>query len=885
MKTRQHNRAFFGGIVSPELHSRPDLDKYANGLKDCINMLPLPHGPVRRRPGFGITNRTKQVNARLIPFIYSSDQALVLEFGNLYMRVHAAGATLLETATNLSGVSIAAQGVFSYAGADPANMASGKWVYLSGIVGTVGTSYNGTFWKVSDYDSAANTFKLKDPYTDVYLSTTGLVYTSGGSFALVYELTTVFTTAQLREIRYSQSLDVMTLTHDDTGAYLLSRVGATNWTIAAEDYAAQVAFPDDARLYYDGTGASADSGSSNATQVAAENHHQAYKITAVVGGEESLASSPLLWSGGDQITAIGYTGSNLRVTLVTWPSNLDVGQWIYLYLSGTSAGATNEAIYTGYWYVVSLDSGNKRIFLGTIDNERQITSAQVASYPNIGVITGGTKLVFRASVRSDLTVAGKYNNLTWHPVAGADYYKVYKKSPSGNIFGYAGRVDTPVFVDKNVTPDITRTPPEDYEFFAGGNNPVSVGDFEQRRVYGGTANEPTTLYLSRSALQSNFFQSVPLQDDDAIVMKVVVGQQNAIRHVVPMADLLLLTSGSVERVYSTNGDPLTNENIMPRTVSSGGASHTTPIKAKSACIYEAAVGGHIHEIAFSGEQAGYQDSDVSVIAPHLFDGFTMLDMAFSRSPVPCAWVVRSDGALLSFTYLPEHTVTAWARHDTGSGTFTSVCSIPENNDDVLYAGTTRTVGGVAQGFIERMSQVFYPAAADESEYLDCHSIYDGAPATTINGLWALEGQTLSVLRDGVPHTDETVTNGAITLDEAGSYVIIGYKQTDVGVDLLPFYAQVDGLGVGVRKNVTNAWLRLEKSGAGTIGPDASVAATMVDIDVSSGDGWNSVTSLYSGNVDCPIIPEWSDDGSLSVRIDDPLPLTILSITQEIDWGE
>jgi hypothetical protein len=45
--------------------------------------------------------------------------------------------------------------------------------------------------------------------------------------------------------------------------------------------------------------------------------------------------------------------------------------------------------------------------------------------------------------------------------------------------------------------------------------------------------------------------------------------------------------------------------------------------------------------------------------------------------------VREDGTLLSFTYLKEQDVYAWAHHD-GDGLFKSVCSISEGNENVVY---------------------------------------------------------------------------------------------------------------------------------------------------------------------------------------------------------
>jgi hypothetical protein len=55
--------------------------------------------------------------------------------------------------------------------------------------------------------------------------------------------------------------------------------------------------------------------------------------------------------------------------------------------------------------------------------------------------------------------------------------------------------------------------------------------------------------------------------------------------------------------------------------------------------------------------------------------------------------VRSDGTLLGLTYLPEHDVWGWHRHDT-DGTYEDVCVIPEGSIDAVYVVVKRTINGV-----------------------------------------------------------------------------------------------------------------------------------------------------------------------------------------------
>jgi len=85
---------FTRGEISPRLHSRASLDLYRAALAKCENFVTLPHGGIRARGGTyfvgEVKNSTKKT--RGIPFIFSSEQAYCLEFGDQYIRVYAYGA-------------------------------------------------------------------------------------------------------------------------------------------------------------------------------------------------------------------------------------------------------------------------------------------------------------------------------------------------------------------------------------------------------------------------------------------------------------------------------------------------------------------------------------------------------------------------------------------------------------------------------------------------------------------------------------------------------------------------------------------------------------------------------------------------------------------------
>lgn len=88
---------FTAGELSPRVNSRIDIAKYNNGLKTCENLQILVQGGARRRAGSRFVAETKNSakRSRLIEFIFNRDQAYMLEFGDLYMRVFKNGAPVL----------------------------------------------------------------------------------------------------------------------------------------------------------------------------------------------------------------------------------------------------------------------------------------------------------------------------------------------------------------------------------------------------------------------------------------------------------------------------------------------------------------------------------------------------------------------------------------------------------------------------------------------------------------------------------------------------------------------------------------------------------------------------------------------------------------------
>jgi hypothetical protein len=482
-----------------------------------------------------------------------------------------------------------------------------------------------------------------------------------------------------------------------------------------------------------------------------------------------------------------------------------------------------------------------------------------------------------AGCLNNLFDTGAYNTVTWTAVTGALRYNVYKRS--NGLWAYIGQASGTTFKDDNITPDLAKTAPEvSNPFAAAGDYPGAVTYFEQRRCFAGTVNKPQNMWLTRSGTESNMSYSIPTRDADSITFRVVARQANTVRHLVPLAQLLALTSSAEWRVTSQNTDALTPTSISVKPQSYVGAADAQPVVVNNNVIYAAARGGHAREMAYNWQAGGYLTGDLSLRAPHLFDGFDIVDMAFSKAPYPIVWMVSSNGNLLGLTYVPEQQIGAWHWHDT-DGAFESVCVVAEGAEDVLYAVVRRTINGVQKRYVERMRPRAFATQAD-CFFVDAGLTYSGAPTTAITGLGHLEGKTVSILADGAAHRQLVVVGGAITLDYPASKVQVGLP---IVADLktLPMALEIPGFGQGTRKNVNKVFLRVKDSSGIWSGPDFD---NLVEAKIRTNEPYGTPPTLQTREVEVVNKAAWTDGAQVCLRQADPLPLTLVSLTLDVAVG-
>lgn len=727
-------RSFAGGELAPSLYARVDTTKYANGLRTCRNMMVMRHGGTQNRPGTTfvceVKDSTKTV--RLIPFVFNTSQTYVLEFGDEYMRVIKNGVQLKKASQNITAITKANPAVVTYSGAD--TYANGEHVYISGVSGMI--EVNGRWFQVANVDTVGNTFELKDLGGTNVNSSAYTTYTSGGTIEEVYEISTPYDYTDLFELQFVQSGDVITIVHPDYAPRELTRSGDTSWTLSTITFDPEISAPTNISVQ----------------TVAAGTNTYRWTVTAISEetGEESLPGT-----GSKSGTITGITNASPGV-VTSNGHGMSTGYVITI----TGVGGMTEL--NGNRYIV-VSTGANTFTLKSFDG----TAINTTSY---GTYTsGGSYLAYAHTYVS--AAAGTTSSpitLSWTAVSGASEYVVYKEeiSSTGEFtdqFGYLGTTKSPVFYDKGTSPDMNDGPPAASTVFeATDDYPSSVSCVQQRRAFANTNNDPEKVWLSRIGNFKNFTSRSSLQSDDALSFILAGRQVNAIKHMIDIGKLVVFTSGGEWAIQGDTAGIITPTDVNPVQYGANGAASLPPLVIGGNALYVQARGSIVRDLNFDDISQQYRGQDLTIFSAHLFDEYTLTDWAYQQIPHSIVWVVRSDGVMLGLTYVREHEMWAWHKHDFEGGSVKAVCTIPSGNEDQLYVVVERTIGSRTTQYIELLNtrQVTTDTIAD-AIFVDSALTYDGRHT----------GATTMTLSGGNNWTyDETLTLTASASTFTSAYV-------------------------------------------------------------------------------------------------------------------
>lgn len=472
-----------------------------------------------------------------------------------------------------------------------------------------------------------------------------------------------------------------------------------------------------------------------------------------------------------------------------------------------------------------------------------------------------------------------YNRVQWTAVPGALEYRVYREK--SGVYGFIGRaVDGAVlFEDKNLSPDVEDTPPSaENPFAAADDYPGIVFFWEQRLGWASTDNNPLSMWMSQSALLESLASSRPPADDDAIELRMVGQRQNEIMWLVPDRYLAVGTSGAELTLVGTDDGPLTPNGVRFVLHGERGASRLQALRAGGALLYVQRGGRVVREFTYNFTADKYDSPDMTIWVPHLFQGRKVASWAYQQAPHSIVWLVMDDGTMLGLTYLREHDVVAWHRHETDGHVEQVECIPGPDGDDELWLLVRRQVNGVTKRCVERMGAFFDQPTPENAFFVDCGATYSGEPVSSLAGLDHLEGRTVSILADGFVHPQRTVVGGAVDLEREASVIHVGLPFTTVLVPTRPEYGLGNGTTMTRIAKINKATLRVFQSMGVRVGPDEDHLYYAVTHDAANPTAPPFVTN---DDVSVTIDGGWTSTTTLRVQVDDPTPCTVVAIVYDI----
>jgi len=417
-------------------------------------------------------------------------------------------------------------------------------------------------------------------------------------------------------------------------------------------------------------------------------------------------------------------------------------------------------------------------------------------------------------------------------------------------------------------------------FSSTTGHPAAVTFFEQRLVFANTTAQPQTLFFSVGGSFEDFADGIDA--DDALTYTIGSNQVNVIRYLASSRVLIVGTSGG-EFAVSASGaaEPLSPTNAQIKRQANYGSANIQPIQVGNVTMFVQRASRKVRELVYNFDSDSYQAPDLTVLAEHITDsGIT--EMAFQQEPDNIVWCVLTDGRFVGMTYRREENVVGWHEHilggsfGSGNAVVESVAVIPGDlNEDNVYLVVKRTINGATARYIETFSNFDFGTDVQDAFFVDSGLSYSGSAATTISGLNHLEGQSVSILANGATHPNKTVSSGSITLDRAVTKAHIGLGFDSTLQTMRVDAGGTEGTAQGKIKRIHDITLRLFR----TVG--IQVGSTESEIDRipfrSSADSMDTALSMFTGDKEVEFRGGFDNDGFIVVKQNQPLPTTILAI--------
>lgn len=716
---------FSTGEVSKAALARVDHEKLRLAAEVQENILPHAIGKGLFRPATGYLGTTKSNGqARLIKFVKAVDDAAMLELTDSLLRVWISD-TLLTRPTATSTVT---NGDFSSsvgwtlattggASADINSTVSGSLYMVCPARGGTASCTRSVTTSSTGVEHALRITVTRGPVTfrcgstsggDDYITETvldtgihSLAFTPSGTYhvyfltgrttavivdsitveaAGVVEITAPWTTAQLRQIRFDQSGDIIFLAHTSWQQRKIERRATRSWSLVLyqvdDGPFTSVATANNVKL-------TAGATTGNTTLTA----DRAFFRPGHVGALFRLFHEQTLWQF--QLGALGETTDAIRVNGI-----------------GTDNDFLHAVAVTTNWS-------------GTVWTQRSYTGAK-DSFVNIGASTGaipGSAGVYSTNASTAIfTVGSTFDNVIhWYRHAITTYASgvatigVDHTGDSGagicrvTAYNSSTSVDIEILYPMRNTLSTKTWTEGEWSDVRGWPSAVTFADgrlwwARQDKFWGSISNNYYSYTLDENV------NALAAGDAGSIQRSIATGGSiNQTQWMMALQRLVFGTTGAESSARASSIDePLTPSNIGVKDASTQGSAAVSPAKIDGRCLFVQRSGKKLFHILYSFENNDYVSKDLTQLNDEIGgDGIVEIDA--QRQPETYAWCIRSDGQAAILAYDIGENITGWSRFIT-DGEVESVCVLPGSEQDAVYLSVKRTINSGTVRYIEKLSK-------------------------------------------------------------------------------------------------------------------------------------------------------------------------------------
>jgi hypothetical protein len=834
VKASPNKNNFNGGEVSKLVQQRTDMERYPSFMRYMRNCIATPQGPALGRSGTRFQHRARSNSkySHIVPFVFSDEQANMLEFSDFTMRVLADAGTLTTGFKDITAIVSLSPFTFTSAVLAPL-VAAGQQVAFTGFEDAA--SLEGVQSNI--------TLVVGDDITTDLVLTNAVGSLATAQAAQVYQIVTPYSHNDVRNIVELQSIDAMYLFCKGYNIRKLERYGETDWRMSVFDMLDGPYLPEvDNGVYL----------TANTTANAVEIH------AANIGVNGTASGGASAWNAfDDSLDSVWDSGANQSGTLIYVFNTAKVISGYTLYASRDNSNATYsaQAARPSTWLVeASVDGVTNWV---TVD--AQYGYALWKNYRTMHILLRNTTAYkgYRITITS-LEELGPHTakiarwvlkesgvqtvRLTASSISAVNRGKGFLSTDVGRLMRVmqsdaywrwmritAVVSTTVVDVDMKSEPliNLDRITRWRMGVFSDTTGWPVVGTFyDDRLCVGGAFDSPTSVGISAPQTYDLFS---PTDTDNVITaangMLIKPNTRNAspLRWLVGTDKGLILGFGSSEWVVtaSTPNQTFSAVNIKATRTTSRGSAPVQPVSIDSQLLFVQANGKTLREYAYSFETDNFKSPSMTLFASHMGTP-VFKQIVFAAEPHSIAWARRGDGTVVGLTYNREESVVGWHTHEFDAEIESiAVLPGPEAQDD-LWAVTKRVVNSQDVRSIEKLMPFWgFDSTLATSYNVDCaRRVTNIVESTTVYNARHFEGARVYGIADTKTFGYEEsiyVVDGKFDLPFPAINVAYGLPYEVYG-ETVNFEAGAgEGTAQGKSKRVNNVTLAVWDTYGGEVG--------------------------------------------------------------------